>query len=41
MNVGQGTYEQAVHLVQKVREAIPHAIEVEMRFIEPDGSLRY
>lgn len=41
LNDGTATYADAVSAVEAARTAVPHDLEVEMRFIEPDGSLRY
>ncbi len=41
MNVGEGTYADAVSVVEEVREKIPENLEVEMRFVEPDGEVRF
>ncbi len=41
MNLGEGTYGDAVSLVEHVKKNIPEALEVEMRFFEPDASLRF
>lgn len=41
MNTGEGSYADAVSVVQTVKEKIPQNLEVEMRFVEPDGSLRF
>ncbi len=41
MNVGDATYADAVKIVETVREKIPQGLQVEMRFIENDGSLRF
>ncbi len=41
MNVGEATYANAVALVESVRGKIPQGLEVEMRFIEEDGSLKF
>lgn len=41
LNDGTAKYEDAVAAVDAVKQAIPKDLEVEMRFIEPDGSLRF
>lgn len=41
LNDGTATYADAVSAVEAAKTAVPHDLEVEMRFIEPDGSLRY
>ncbi len=41
INVGEATYADAVSVVEKVKEKIPENLEVEMRFVEPDGTLRF
>lgn len=41
MNVGEAKYEDAVKVVEAVKEKIPENLEVEMRFVEKDGSLRF
>ncbi len=41
LNVGEATYQDAVAVVNEVKKKIPENLEVEMRFIEPDGSLRF
>lgn len=41
INAGDATYADAKGVVEKVRAAIPEQLEVEMRFIENDGSLAY
>ncbi len=41
INAGEATYADAKGVVEKVRAAIPEELEVEMRFIENDGSLAY
>jgi UDP-N-acetylmuramate dehydrogenase len=41
LNTGKGTYGDAKNIVKKVRSAIPESLEVEMRFIETDGSLAF
>lgn len=41
LNVGEATYEDAVGIVEAVRGKVPQGLEVEMRFIESDGSLRF
>jgi UDP-N-acetylmuramate dehydrogenase len=41
INAGEATYGDAVAVVEKVKQAIPQNLEVEMRFIEPDGSIRF
>ncbi len=35
------TFEDAVNVVNVVKERIPEKLEVEMRFVEPDASLRF
>jgi UDP-N-acetylmuramate dehydrogenase len=41
INIGEGTYADAVTLIDEVKRKIPKNLEVEMRFIEPDGSLKF
>lgn len=41
INVGEATYADAVSVVDTVKAKIPDKLEVEMRFIEPDGTLRF
>lgn len=40
-NTGDATYADACAVVEKAKKEIPEQLEVEMRFIEKDGSLRY
>lgn len=41
LNDGTATYADAVAAVDAVKQAIPENLEVEMRFIETDGSVRF
>lgn len=41
LNVGNATYADAKAIVEKVRSTIAEPLDVEMRFIEPDGSLAF
>lgn len=41
INAGSGTFHDAKQIVQTVKDKIPAQLEVEMRFIEPDGSLAF
>lgn len=41
MNTGSGTFADAVAVVEEVKKKIPENLEVEMRFIEPNGSLKF
>ncbi len=41
MNTGEGTYANAVAVVEEVKKKISENLEVEMRFFERDGSLRF
>lgn len=41
LNKGEATYEDACAIVEKAKKAIPKELEVEMRFVEKDGSLRF
>jgi UDP-N-acetylmuramate dehydrogenase len=41
LNTGDGTYADAVQLLEVVKEKIPENLEVEMRFVEGDGRLRF
>lgn len=41
LNDGTATYTDAITAVEAAKNAVPDALEVEMRFIEPDGSVRY
>lgn len=40
-NAGEGSYADAVKLVEEVQQKIPERLDVEMRFVEPDGTLRF
>lgn len=39
MNVGKGSFADAKRVVETVREKIPEELEVEMRFVERDGTV--
>ncbi len=41
LNIGDATYEDAKTVVEKVRSTITEPLDVEMRFIESDGSLAF
>ncbi len=41
LNIGEATYEDAKKIVDDVKHAIKEPLDVEMRFIENDGSLAY
>lgn len=41
LNKGEATYADAKAIVEKVRSTIAEPLDVEMRFIEPDGSLAF
>jgi UDP-N-acetylmuramate dehydrogenase len=41
INAGEATYADAKAVVDAAKKAIPAQLEVEMRFIENDGSLAY
>jgi UDP-N-acetylmuramate dehydrogenase len=41
LNVGDASYQDAVLVVEHVKKSIPKDLQVEMRFIEPDGSGRF
>lgn len=41
LNKGEATYADACALVEKAMKAIPKELEVEMMFVEKDGSLRF
>ncbi len=41
LNKGDATYAEAKAIVEKVRSTITEPLDVEMRFIEPDGSLAF
>lgn len=41
LNTGGATYADAKAIVEKVRSTIKEPLDVEMRFIEPDGSLAF
>lgn len=41
INAEEGTYSDAVKIVETVKQKIPEHLEVEMRFVESDGSLRF
>ncbi len=41
LNKGDATYADAKAIVEKVRSTIAEPLDVEMRFIEPDGSLAF
>jgi UDP-N-acetylmuramate dehydrogenase len=40
-NKGEGTYDDAVAVVEAAKKAVPDVLEVEMRFVEEDGGVRY
>lgn len=41
LNTGEGTYDDAVKIVEEVQKKIPEKLEVEMRFIQGDGRVRF
>jgi UDP-N-acetylmuramate dehydrogenase len=41
LNTGTATYHDAKEIVNRVKSTISEPLDVEMRFIEPDGSLAY
>jgi len=41
LNTGEGSYSDAVQLLETVKEKIPENLEVEMRFVEEDGTMRF
>lgn len=41
LNVGEGTYADAVHVIKDVQGKVNEQLSVEMRFYEPDGSLQF
>lgn len=41
LNTGTATYADAKAIVEKVKSSISEPLDVEMRFIEPDGSLAF
>lgn len=41
MNTAEGSYADAVALVEEVKQSVQEPLDVEMRFVEPDGSLRF
>ncbi len=41
INVGEAKYSDAVSVVEEVKKKIPENLEVEMRFVEADGALRF
>lgn len=41
MNIGRGTFADAKQIVERVKAEVPEHLEVEMRFIERDGSLAF
>ncbi len=41
LNKGKATYEDAKKMVEEIRKKVPVHLEVEMRFVEPDGSLAF
>lgn len=41
LNKGEATYADAKAIVEKVKSTITEPLDVEMRFIEPDGSLAF
>ena len=41
LNKGEATYADAKAIVEKVKSTIQEPLDVEMRFIEPDGSLAF
>ena len=41
LNDGNGTFADAVKLVQQIEESVDRPLEVEMRFVKEDGSLKF
>lgn len=41
LNTGNATYADAKAIVEKVKSSVSEPLDVEMRFIEPDGSLAF
>lgn len=41
LNVGDATYADAKAIVEKVKSTVSEPLDVEMRFVEPDGSLAF
>ena len=41
LNDGKGTFADAVALVQKIEDSLTEALEVEMRFVQTDGSTAF
>lgn len=41
LNAGNATYADAVAVVQRIRGAVPHPLDVEMRFVENDGAIAF
>ena len=41
LNKGEATYNDAKAIVEKVRSTVTEPLDVEMRFIESDGSLAF
>ncbi len=41
LNKGKATYDDAKKIVEEIRKKVPVHLEVEMRFVEPDGSLAF
>jgi UDP-N-acetylmuramate dehydrogenase len=41
LNVGEATYADAVRVVEAVKAKVSEELDVEMRFTEPDGSVRF
>lgn len=41
MNVGDASFVDAVKLVEHIQKTLANQLDVEMRFVEQDGSLRY
>lgn len=41
MNIGEATFTDAIGVVETVKEKIPNDLDVEMRFVRNDGTLRF
>lgn len=41
INDGEGTFDDAVHIVDTIKNNIPEGLEVEMRFVKEDGTLEF
>ncbi len=41
INTGEATFADAVNVIQTVKDKIPQGLEVEMRFVEENGKIRF